>query len=154
MLSPRKHICVCIKPLNVHVKKVWGILVWHTYEIHYSSCDSTNHTPSTINCTLSPTPWNTSNLCKNIEQRSFDTFPVDWDSEDLSSFSISFKTYWLDLGLLQHVWALWIANKTSIHTSKVVLVYNIHSYTQSSVHTVVSRCLLHLPICTYILHSG
>ena len=143
VLSPRTHVCTCIKPSNVHVKKLWGILVWHTCETHHSSCDSTNHTPSTINCTPSPTPWNTSNLCKNIEQRSYDTFLVDWDLKDLASSSISLKTYWLDSGLLQHVWALWTANKTSIHsTSKVVLVYNIYSYTQSLVHTACYCCFI------------
>ena len=137
-------MCACIKPSNVHVKEVWGILVWHIHETHHSSCDSTNHTPSTINCTLSLTPWNILNLCKNIEQRSYDAFPVDWDSDNLASFSISLKTYWLDLGLLQHVWALWTANKASIHsTSKVVLVYNIHSYTQSSISTCSMLLLLY-----------
>ena len=105
-VSPRTHVCAYIKPSNMHIKKVWGILVWHTHETHHSSCDSTNHIPSTIKYTPSPTPLNTSNLCKNIEQRSYDTFPVDWDSEDLASSSISLKTYWLDSGLLQHMWAL------------------------------------------------
>ena len=62
---------------------------------------------------------------------------MDWDLEDLASSSISLKIYWLDSGLLQHVWALWTAYKAGIHsTSKVVLVYNIHSYTQSLVHTM------------------
>ena len=39
--------------------------------------------------------------------------------------------------------ALWTANKASIHsTSKVVLVYNIHSYTQSSVHVACCCCFI------------
>ena len=90
-VSPRTHVCAYIKPSNMHIKKVWGILVWHTHETHHSSCDSTNHTPSTINCTPSPTPCNTSNLYKNTEQRSYDAFSVDWDLEDLASSSIHSK---------------------------------------------------------------